>query len=172
LLYADTEPPPAAVRKRILEFVNAGGTLVTTPDWGTPQDTPRPVTRPGYRSFTNGKGRIEMASEPIYDPYELANDAVIIVSHRHDLARLWNAGAHGSYCSVSPDGKRMLAQFLIYSGQPASEVTAWVAGQFRSAKLYTIEGSPRVAAIAQKAGGAEISLPTTRQYVAIELERM
>jgi hypothetical protein len=172
VLYADAEAPDAALRQRILAFVLKGGTLITSPDWGKSEGAPRPVTRPGYSSFAHGKGRIEIADKRSDDPYTLANDAVIIVSHRYDLARLWNSGAHGSYCSLSPDGKRMLAQFLIYSDRAATESTAWVAGQYRSAKLYTIEKSPQPVELNARAGGAEIQLPPIEQYAAIELERM
>jgi hypothetical protein len=172
VVYADLEPPDTALRQRILEFVNKGGTLITTPDWGKPEGASKPSARPGYGSFSHGKGRIELAAERSYDPYTLANDAVVIVSHRYDLARLWNGGAHGSYSKLSPDGKRMLAQFLIYSDQPATEATAWVAGQYRSAKLYTIGKSPQAIDLTAKAGGAEMQLPPIGQYAAIELERV
>jgi hypothetical protein len=173
VLYADFEAPAPAVRTAILDFVKQGGTLITTPDWGAVEGTPRGVVmRPGYRSFTYGKGRIEVAAERVHDPYTLANDAVIIVSHRYDLARMWNTGAHASYVSALPDGKRTLAQFLIYSDQAVTEATAWVAGKYRSAKLYTIETSPRPVDMISRAGGVEIHLPRVSQYVAIELERI
>ena len=171
VVYADAEAPDAALRKQIVDFVNTGGMLITTPDWGVSAATARPTTRPGFRSFTHGKGRIEIAERRVTDPYTFANDAVILVSHKHDLVRLWNAGAHGSLRSTSPDGKRTLAQLLIYSDQAASETTAWVAGQYRSAKLYTIEEpSPRALNLVNKAGGAEMQLPDVWQYAAIELE--
>ena len=173
VLYADFEAPAPAVRAAILDFVKQGGTLITTPDWGSTEGTPRAAqTRPGYHSFTYGKGHIEMAAERMHDPYALANDAVIVISHRYDLARMWNTGAHSSYISLSPEGKRTLAQFLIYSDYAVTEATAWVAGKYRSAKLYTIETSPRPVDMIPRAGGVEIQLPHVKQYAAIELERI
>jgi hypothetical protein len=126
----------------------------------------------GFRAYGLGKGRIEVSNERLTDPYTFAHDAAVILSRRYDLVRLWNGGAFGAYATVSPDGKQVLAQILLYSDYAASETTAWVAGQYRSAKLYTIEGPPAAIAFTPKAGGAEIQLPAIRQYAAIELERI
>jgi hypothetical protein len=141
IIYPDAAPPSAALSSRIDAFVKAGGLLMSS------------------------------QQRPLDDPYVWANDAVVMVSHRHDLVRFWNSGATGSFLAASPQGGKTLAHLLFYSMRGPDSATVRVAGRFRTAKAVTVE-QPAVAKVEtlQQNGGIEVHLPQVSQYVALELE--
>jgi hypothetical protein len=160
VVYADAKAPSAALRKEILGFVEGGGMLLTTPIWGAA--TGSRDEHPRFMVAPSGKGRIARSVEAPDDPYQYANDAVIVISHRYDLVRFWNAGAAGSNYLVSPDGKRAVVHLLFYANRGPNEASVRVAGPFRKV------GNPGVTAIPQK-DAVELHLPQVGQHVALEL---
>ena len=155
-----------------MAFVQSGGTLITGPNWGTaPGTRAAGADLPGYGWRSVGKGRLAVAEKEFDDPYTLANDAVLIVSHRYDSVRLWNAGSAGSYYTAAPDGKRAVVQMLFYTDRAATSVTARVAGKYRTGKLWTLDGRGPVAIeMDLQKDAVELHLPTVFQYAAAELE--
>jgi hypothetical protein len=166
-IYADTQPPAPAVRKALTDFVQAGGLLITTPVWG---DSPTKQTaHPRYYGWTVGKGRIARAIDPPADPYEMAQDAVVLISHRHDLIRFWNAGAYGSSYVVSPDRKQAVAHLLFYSNRGPDQASVRIAGPYRKVNASTVDTPDlKIETVAQK-DAVEVHLPQVSQYVALEL---
>ena len=131
VIYADADAPSPALRKELTAFVEAGGLLITTPVWG---DAPtKNADHPRYYGWAAGKGRIARSIAPPDDPYQMANDAVLLVSHRYDLVRFWNAGAAGSYYAVSPDRKQAVVHLLFYANRGPDIASVRIAG--RTAKL-------------------------------------
>jgi hypothetical protein len=177
-LYPDTQPPPAEVRQALLDFVERGGLLIAGPKWG---DAPGyPADRAGqagglshYEMRRFGKGRIAMAHKQPDDPYEMAQDAQILLSHRYDLVRFFNGFLLGGYSTVSPDGKRRLTHIVNYGGSADNEdpATAHIAGRFRSAKLWSFESAQaqRLEMVVQKEA-IEVPLPGLAVYGGVELE--
>jgi hypothetical protein len=168
LLYADNTPPSPALRKEILAFVEAGGTLVTTPIWGNV--TGSREEHPRFIVARTGKGRIARSVEPPDDPWQFANDGVIVISHRHDLVRFWNAGSAGSSYLVSPDGKRAVVNLLFYANRGPDTATVRVAGPYRNVKA-SMAGAPEMAGVKTEAqkGAVEVYLPQVSQFVSLEL---
>jgi hypothetical protein len=131
VIYADRQPPPPDLRKRLDAF---GGIRI------------------------DGQG----------DPYEVARDAAIRISHRYDVVRFWNVGAAGSYVAHSPDGKQAVAHLLFYADRGPDEASVRVAGKWRGFAASMVGGPVRVEALRQ-ADGIEVHLPQVQQYVALEL---
>jgi hypothetical protein len=102
------------------------------------------------------------------DPYEVARDAAVRISHRYDLVRLWNAGAAGSYVAKSPDGKRAVAHLLFYADRGPDAASVRVAGKWSGFAASVASGPMRVEALRQ-ADAIEVHLPQVQQYVALEL---
>jgi len=181
VVYPDTQPPPAEVRQALLGFVERGGLLIAGPKWGTmpgaAATAPSAISGQagglsyGMRPF--GKGRIAMARQQPEDPYEMARDAQILLSHRYDLVRLFNGALLGAYSTVSPDRKHRLAHIVNYGGSadPDDPATARIAGRFRSAKLWSFESAQaqRLEVVAQKEA-IEVPLPGLAVYGGVELE--
>jgi len=171
VIYADATEPAPALRKQILGFVQSGGMLITGPKWGELAGTPAKVEEhPRFATRTLGKGKIAVANSNPDDPYMLANDSVILISHRHDLVRLWNAGAYGSYFVASPDRKRAVVHLVFYSNRGPDAAAVRVAGPYRTAKISTVEQpEPRAVEFELHKDAIEIHLPPVSQYVAVDL---
>jgi hypothetical protein len=177
-LYPDTQPPPAEVRQALVDFVERGGLLIAGPPWGTvpgaaagSPSAEEPHPRYAWRRL--GKGRIAMAHKQPDDPYEMAQDAQILLSHRYDLVRIFNGFLLGAYCTASLDGKRRLTHIVNYGAGADDEdpATARIAGRFRSAKLWSFESAqPRRLEMVVQKDGIEVPLPGLAVYGGVELE--
>jgi hypothetical protein len=167
-IYADVQAPSAAVRAAVAAFVEGGGLLITTPKWG--DAAAKTVDHPRYYAWASGKGRIARAIEQPGDPYEMAQDAVVLISHRYDLVRFWNGGATGSYYAVSPDRKQAVVHLLFYSDRGPDTASVRIAGPYRKVKASMVDVAEiaGVDAVPQK-DALEIHLPQVSQYVALEL---
>jgi hypothetical protein len=172
VLYTDAEPPADALRKQVLEFVAAGGLLITGPGWGDVPGVPaKAEVLPEFTMRSLGKGKIAVADALPDDPYEWASDSVVLVSHRYDLVRFWNSGAAGSFCTISPDRRRSVAHLLFYAGRGPESVAVRIAGRYRAARMSTIDKQDVPLVVTQGAEDAvEAHLPPVSQYAALELE--
>ena len=171
LIYADSQPPAAGLRKQILDFVSAGGLLITGPKWGIPPGAPATEEHPRYAARTLGKGRLAIAKADPDDPYVLASDSALLISHRYELLRFWNGGALGSYLTVAADRKRAVAHLLFYADRGPDHVSVRILGRYRKASLWTTdrqESRPLEMEIQKDA--VELHLPVVSQYAAAELE--
>lgn len=169
IVYADAKPPAAPVRAALEKFAAAGGLLIAAKAWGAPASTPLPGSPAvGYSIYPSGKGRIALANE-FEDPYLVAADAQILLSHRNDVVRMFNGGSIGMY--PTGDAKRTVVHLVNYSGRPgADDVSLWVAGTFSRATLYSLENAePKPLKLQAQRGGAETYLPPVPVYAAVEL---
>ena len=171
VIYADAQPPAAELRKQILDFVNAGGLLITGPKWGVPPGMPAKDEHPRYAARTLGKGRLAIAKADPDDPYVLANDSALLISHRYELLRFWNGGAVGSYLTVAPDRKRAVAHLLFYADRGPDHASVRIAGRYRKVNLWTPDRpEPRPVEVEIQKDAVELHLPAVSQYAAAELE--
>ena len=172
VLYADQQPPTGALRKQILDFVEAGGLLITTPVWGQAPGTPaKNAVLPGYSERLLAKGRVAIAKEPPEDPYVLANDSVVLVSHRYDIVRCFNSGAFSSYYTVAPGRGKAVVHLLFYAGRGPDAASVRVTGRWRSANICTVdEPAPKSVKMETFKDSVEVYLPQVSQYVALQLE--
>jgi hypothetical protein len=171
VIYVDAQPPAADVRVRILDFVSGGGLLIAGPKLGPPPGTPGRDEHPAYAMRRLGKGRVAIARKDPDDPYALANDSAVLISHRYELLRFWNGGAVGSYLTAAPDRKRAVAHLLFYADQGADHVSVRIAGRWRKAGLWTPDREgPRPVEMEIRQDAVELHLPVVGQYAAAELE--
>ncbi len=169
-IYADSDPPSPEVRKTILDFVRGGGLLITGPKWGDVPAAVPPPAYPRYSTATLGAGKIAVSATDLNDPYQAAHDAGVLVSHRYDLVRFWNAGAAAAFPTLSPDRKRALVHLLFYAGRGPDSATVRVAGRFRSVRAFTVDRpAPWSVKMKWEPDGVEVYLPAVPRYVALEL---
>lgn len=94
ILYCDAQPPAPELRKQILAFVKEGGTLISGPNWGSPSGTPASEEGyPGYSHWVWGSGKLALSKDDLSDPFLIAQDATLLMSHRYDVLHFWNGGA-------------------------------------------------------------------------------
>jgi hypothetical protein len=103
------------------------------------------------------------------DPYLVAADTQVLLSHRHDLIRLWNGGSMGAYPTGSD--KRSVVHLINYAGRPGPDpVSFWIAGDFQSVTLHSFEDSgPRKLPVLRRRNGVEVHLPPVAVYAALEV---
>jgi hypothetical protein len=170
ILYADKEAPTEALRKQAMGFVEAGGLLVAAPVWGAPGGKAEPAGHPRFAVSAAGKGRVAMALAEPDDPWQLANDAVVLVSHRYDLVRCFNSGSFASFYTHSPDRQKALVHLLFYSDRGPGEASVRIAGKYRTARISTVD-QPDLKAVPAEFGkdSVEVHLPPVPPYVTVEL---
>lgn len=172
ILYVDAQPPSKELRQRIEELVKGGVLLIAGPKWGTVSGAPvRDQEHPRYEIRTVGKGRVAIAKAALDDPYLVANDSVVLVSHRHDLVRLFNAGSVNTLLTASRDRLSMVLHLLFYADRGPQDASVRIAGKYRFAQLRTPgTAAPRQLELQPSGLGAELHLPPMEQYAAVELE--
>jgi hypothetical protein len=171
LIYVDAEPPAAELRQQILDFVNAGGLLIAGPKWGPPPGAPAREEHPRYAMRALGKGRVAMAKADPDDPYVVANDSAVLISHRYELLRFWNGGAVGSYLTMAADRKRAVAHLLFYADQGPDHASVRIVGRYRKITLWTPDRlEPRPVEVEVQKDAVELHLQAVAQYAAAELE--
>jgi len=112
---------------------------------------------------------IETPHSEADDPFVMANDIVVRVSHRYDLVRFWNGGATGSVLATAPDRSIAIAHLLFYSDRGPDAASVRIAGRFRTVKA-SAPGLPDITVQVQPQKEAvEVHLPQVPPYVALEL---
>jgi hypothetical protein len=171
VLWVYQKPPEGNMLKALRAFASEGGLLILPASSahlsdGLPQAG---LSETGYRLYTMGKGRVAVAAETWGDPYAVATAAHRLLTRRHDVFRLWNAGASNTMSLFSPS--RALTQILNFTGRPAGHpMSAWIAYNAKTAKFLDLFGRTEPLAVTLKNGGAEVSLPPFTSYAAIEWE--
>jgi hypothetical protein len=175
IVYADPEPPAAALAKTLSEFVAGGGLLLFAGEAGPEFAGPHPAgeSHRRYELRQVGKGRVAVPREPQSDPYALAADAHLLLSRRYDVVRLYNAFTVLPQVSAAPGGKVLLIQMVNFSARPpAAPMTLTIPMQVRSARLWMPGASGSKSLKAVSAGnGSELRLPPFPVYAAVEVER-
>jgi hypothetical protein len=173
IYYVDKEAPDAALRKKLMAFVTAGGTLFVPSKWPNPEGAP--ATAEPYLLYNMravGKGRLAVCKEDQPDPYDTVADIQNIMSHRTDILRLYNAPSSNFLYETAAQGKGVI-HLLNYSRRPGGDGPVFfVKEPHKSARLLSPElPSPaELKWVPQEAGGAEVTLPRLSVYGAIEME--
>ena len=98
LVYADTAAPAADLRRKMMQFVEQGGLLVTGPKWGTEGKPANPDFPTQFEVRSLGKGRLAVARQALTDAYQVAVDTQLLTSHASDLVKVYNSSSSG--CST------------------------------------------------------------------------
>jgi hypothetical protein len=177
LIYADAAMPEQPLRRKITDFVEQGGLLITGPQWGKAGAPAPPGFQTQFDVLAVGKGRLAVARKAIDDPYQVAVETQLLLSHRNDLVKIYNSPSSGcTRYTASPDGKAALLQCLSYTdGRRVGLRTIWVRDRHRSTRLWTIDAPPVAldAHTSDEYAGVEYHLPAnvTQTYLALEFER-
>lgn len=171
VIYPDDESPAPPLRKILLDFAASGGTVITGPKWGQAAGEPAGTDpHPRFQIVKHGKGRLAIGTE-FDDPFVVAADSRILMSHRHDLVRFWNAGSMVAYYTMAPDGRRAVVHMINYSTRTSRDLlSARIAGPWRSARLWTVEKpEPVPLEVVKERNALELHLPAIPIYGAVDL---
>ena len=171
VLYVDGTPPAGDLARKLYAFAEGGGTLITPPGWeerGVPEGDSW-LSR--FRVFQYGRGRLAVAREELADPYLLAEDAQLLMSHRRDRVRLFNAGTAQLHYATSGDGRSGVLHALVFPmPYPRSEMTAWFRNPWANGRVFMVEtAEPAPAGRSEVEPGVEFHLPPVPIYCALEV---
>jgi hypothetical protein len=168
IVYADQQAPSDPVRQALLRFVQGGGLLIAGKAWGKAEGEALPDSPTiRFRLYPAGQGRIALGDD-VSDPYLVAQDAQVLLSHRYDPIRVWNPGTLGTY--VTGDARRTVLHLINYSGQASREaLSVKVMGKYAKAMLFGLEApAPVESKVLQQKDGVELHLPPVAVYAAVE----
>ena len=174
ILCLDEQPPAEDLKKKLLSFVESGGTLIVQAKWPAPaglgaaSDALR-----RWNLYAIGKGRLAIAKDESQDPYVVATDAQILLSHRNDVVRYFNFGTLNGYYTSSAGGRRAVLHVVNYTTRTWSNpVSITLLRRYEAARLWRFDAnSPAPLELAPaEMTGVEIHLPPFGVYAAIELE--
>jgi hypothetical protein len=173
IVYVDEDAPDNDLRQKILAFVRDGGLLLAGSKWKTEGSVMPGLTHPRFEVHRLGKGRLATSKEETLDPYLVAADAHLLLSHANDLVRFYNTGASTAFYTTLPNGRRSLLQLVNYTTalSASNAVTVWFRRPYRYAQLWQIgSDSPVVLKKSAELGGMEFYLPAIGGYAGLELE--
>jgi hypothetical protein len=171
VLYVDESPPAADLVRKLYAYAEGGGTLITPPGWEERGAREDDAWIPRYRVHRHGRGRLAVAREEIGDPQQLAEDAQLLMSHRHDRLRVYNVGAGLHHYATSLDGRSGVLHTLTFpTPYPRMPVTAWFRRPWASARSWTVDAAePSPVERAPVETGVEFHLPAPPVYSALEV---
>jgi hypothetical protein len=172
VLYVDAAPPEKSLAQKLDAFADAGGTLITPPGW-TERGVPEDSALIRFRVFKTGSGRLAVSRAELGDPYLLADDAQLLMSHRHDRIRVFNPGTAQFQYAASADGRSGILHVLRFdTPDPRQPLTVWLEQPWSKGQAWTLDGGEPVALTrAASERGVEFTLPPLPSYSAIELFR-
>lgn len=173
ILCLDAEAPPEVLRRKLEAFVRAGGALIA-PDWaGKLSGAGKPLDSPvaGYALRQLGGGRVAVPNVPWEDPYLVAGDAQVLISHREDPVVLFNGGSLIVRYSAAPGGSGDLVQLVRYTAQAQGQpVSLRLRRGYPSVRLATLDTPAEVEIPQTKVkAGVELALPPFSVFAALEL---
>jgi hypothetical protein len=112
-----------------------------------------------------------VAREELADPYLLAEDAQLLMSHRNDRVRLFNAGTAQFHHATSEDGRAGVLHALVFPmTYPRSTMTAWFKNPWSGGRVHMVESAePSPAERTVVEPGVEFHLPPVPVYCALEV---
>jgi hypothetical protein len=170
-IWVDEKPPQGAALSALMGFAAAGGTLIVP--HGAAAIVPKTATakphKTGYKVYAQGKGFIAVPPEAWSDPYVVVTDSHLLISHKHDVYRIFNSGATNVRCTEAPNGGAVM-HVINYTGRPAYQpVSVYVARPYKNARWSNLSKAEMESiAVAPAAEGVEVHLPQFAAYAAIE----
>ncbi len=158
----ELDAPTEAERKVLQAFAENGGLVVAGPWWGDP-----PKDEP-YAEVPLGNGRVAVYQNP--DPESVARDMRDLLSQAEMGVVAFNVPPVITYASAGASGKPVLVQLLNYSSVPSEAITIRVAGNFKSASLYTPEAPPSTLTLKAAEGHTDIAIAKLSLWGGLLLE--
>jgi hypothetical protein len=166
VLYLEPEPPQGEIRTKLLEFAQGGGLLIAPP--GT-VDAPVAERKAEHRLCRVGTGRVAMPLDRWDDPFVLVAQVHVLVGHRDDVVRVWNAGSTDSYFVASKAAKKAVVHLIPYASGRTQPITLGFAEPFKSARLIRLDAEEPLKP-AKGPLGMEVPVGEIADYAAVLLE--
>lgn len=173
LLYLDQKPLSGTHLALVRSFVAQGGVFIALPSSGKMLDDLEHLDEPHPRFSLHrlGRGRVALAAKGFDDPWLLSQDTHLLMSKRHDVARLFNPGSLQMRFTVSVDRKRAIAHVVNYTARPSeNQSTVSITLSARTARIHIAGQAPGAARLIRESGRTEVALPKFDVYAAVEFD--
>jgi len=162
LVATELDPPSAAERKLLQDFVDNGGLVIAGPSWG---GAPKAEA---FAEIPTGKGRVVVYKDP--DPETVARDLKEMLSD-DDLGVVpFNVPSVITFASEGGPGQPLLVQLVNYFDRPVEAITLRVAGKFVSARMETPEGGAEDLPVRYAEGRTEVTIRKLLLWGAVSME--
>ena len=147
-------------------FARGGGLAIVGPDWGGTV-----VKDKDFEVRDAGKGRVAVYSDNEPDPESLSKDVLYLMGKNNLGVRLFHAVTVLPVVRESSDGRKLLIHLVNYATEPADAVMIRLAGEFRGARLYGLDGATAALELEKSEQVTQVQIPTVPVYAAVVLER-
>jgi hypothetical protein len=166
VLYLEPEPPKGDMQTKLLEFARGGGLLIA-PRGTTNAPVAERTAQHGLCRV--GDGRVAMPLEGWDDPFLLVAQVHLLLGHRDDVVRVWNAGSTDTFFVAPAQGGKGLVHLIPYASGKTQPITLGFREPYRSARIFRLD---REATVKSSNGplGTEIPVGEISDYAAVLLE--
>ncbi|MFN7994106.1 MAG: hypothetical protein U0Q18_10915 [Bryobacteraceae bacterium] len=148
------------------KFAESGGLVIAGPGWGGV------VPKTGdFDERPTGKGRVAVYREEEPESEALSKDVLHLIGKDNLGIRLFHAITVIPSVSTNRDGSQLLIAMVNYAGEPADAVMIRLTGNYRSARLYTLDNAPTALELEKSPRGVEAKIPVIPVFAAVVLEK-
>ena len=166
LLATEISNPSESEQSLLKTFVERGGLLVTGPRWNAAAPKEQ-----DYITQQIGKGQVVIYRDDSPDPENLSKNLLHVLGKGNLGIRLFNAPTALPYVSASDDGKQLLVQMVNYASGPSEAITVRVRGPYRTARLFSLNGSVVDLPVERSEQDVELAIDRIQTYAALLLEK-
>ncbi len=168
-LWVDKDVPAPPLLAKLAAFARGGGLVIApAPVAAKLEGTPASSPIDGYDLRALGKGRVAAPKKEWDDPFQVAADAHILTSRRHDPVYIFNATS--MFINCARRGPEAVVELVNFARRgSANDVSVVMPAKSKQARLHTLNAEPMPIPVAPSARGVEFHLPPFALYAALEL---
>jgi hypothetical protein len=166
IVYLENQPPEGELLARLMSFARSGGLLVGPKGIAQVAGGKRMAE---HTVASLGAGRVAVPLQPWDDPFSLVAQVHVLLGHREDIVRIWNASSTDTFPLVDPARRKLVVHLIPYASEPTPPVTVGVGRLGRSARVIGLE-SEAPAKLMKGPLGIEVAVGPIADYAAVEVE--
>jgi len=166
VLYLEPEPPQGEMRTKLFDFARGGGLVIAPKGTVTGSAVERKAE---HGLWPVGNGRVAMPLGGWDDPFLLVAQVHLLLGHRDDVVRVWNAGSTDTYFVASKTDRKALVHLIPYADGSTQPITLGFREPYRSARIIRLDAE-KVVKSSKGPLGMEIPVGEVADYAAVLLE--
>ena len=166
IVYLENEAPKGELRDRLIAFAKSGGLLIGPKGIADVAGGKRVAE---HTVAPLGAGRVAIPLQPWDDPFTLVAQTHVLVGHREDVVRVWNASSTDTFPQLDAAGGKMVVHLVPYASAKTRSVTLGIGQRGRMARILRLEGETS-ARLMKGPLGIEVEIGDLENYAAVEVE--
>ncbi len=166
IIYLEAQPPEGELRDRLLTFARSGGLLIG-PKGIADISGARQVQEHSVSKF--GAGQVAIPLQPWDDPFTLVAQVHVLLGHREDVVRVWNASSTDTFPLHDAERRKMVVHLVPYASGRTQPVTLGIGRLASSARVLRLD-SEAPAQLMKGPLGLEVAAGEIADYAAVEVD--